>query len=120
MAFGQDDVLEARVQLANACRIAIRNGDAPGGGVERAVRRLAHVMRATGALPERMVIAVKEALYLGGAGTAETARYGERTVRCAPEGNLVTLAIDEYYAFEVPAARIEVDLTGSRTELAHA
>lgn len=107
MALGQNDVFEAGVQLANRCRIAVRDGVPFGGGVADGVRTLARVMRETGALPEQMVITVKDALRLGGAGPAQTAHYGEHTFGRALVENLVTLAIDEYYASEVPAIPLE-------------
>lgn len=102
MARGQNDLFETRLQLANAYRFAIENG-VPFDAVEDTARKLARVMRETGTLPEQMVIAVKEAIYLGGAGPARTAADGEHTARRALFDKLVTLAIGEYYASEVPA-----------------
>ena len=119
MALGQNEVLEASVQLANACRVAIDTCAILGTGVERAARRLARVMRETGALPEQMVIAVKKALYLGGAGPAQTARYGEHTVKRALVETLVTLAIDEYFGLYVPAAGTGCNFSTPHREMAY-
>jgi hypothetical protein len=100
---GGNDIFQASAHLASECRKAIRNGVHLGGAVEEAVRILARAMRETGALPERMVIFVKDALYQGGAGPAQTACDDDDTSRRALVGNLVTIAIEEYYATEGPA-----------------
>jgi hypothetical protein len=72
-------------------------------------------MREAGALPESMVIAVKDSLRMGGAGPARTAQYGEHTARLAMVEKLVTRAIDEYFASEAPAVTLVNQGGGERS-----